>query len=115
MCNSPEISEHALIQLVKARLLADLTNPPSLEDLADETSLSPFQLSRLFGRTIGKTIPGVLREKRMEVAAELLRQGDARIGEVAVKVGYSSLSAFNRAFTREIGIAPLKYRQNIRT
>jgi AraC-like DNA-binding protein len=82
--------------------------------LAGETSLSPFQLSRLFGRITGKTIPGMLREKRMEVSAELLKQSDARIGEVAVKVGYSSLSAFNRAFTREIGIAPLKYRKNFR-
>jgi len=87
----------------------DLENPPSLEMLAQEVGCSPFHLSRIFAEIAGMSIPRYLRTKRIERAAELLQSGKANVTEAAMSVGYSSLSAFNRAFVEQMGCCPGLY------
>jgi len=45
-----------------------------------------------------------------EVAKIALRESDVPVSEVAVRVGYSELSAFDRAFARITGMTPMEYR-----
>ncbi|RBP38187.1 AraC-like DNA-binding protein [Roseimicrobium gellanilyticum] len=111
MATDPDVAERALIQRVIARLVTDIANPPDLAELAKEASLPPYQLSSIFGRILGKSIPSVLRAKRMEIAATLLLETDLQVGAFAAKVGYNNLRAFHQAFTLEIGLGPLTYRQ----
>lgn len=87
----------------------DLENPPSLEMLAQEVGCSPFHLSRIFAEEAGMSIPRYLRTKRVERAAELLKSGKANVTEAAMAVGYSSLSAFNKAFVEQMGCCPGLY------
>ena len=87
----------------------DLENPPSLEMLAQEVACSPFHLSRVFADQAGMSIPRFLRTKRIERAAELLQSGKANVTEAAMSVGYSSLSAFNKAFVEQMGCCPGLY------
>ena len=87
----------------------DLENPPSLEMLADEVGCSPFHLSRIFAEEAGMSIPRYLRTKRIDRAAELLKTGKANVTEAAMAVGYSSLSAFNKAFVEQMGCCPGLY------
>lgn len=87
----------------------DLENPPSLEMLAQEVRCSPFHLSRIFAEEAGMSIPRYLRTKRIDRAAELLRSGKANVTEAAMAVGYSSLSAFNKAFVEQMGCCPGLY------
>ncbi|MDB6171106.1 MAG: Transcriptional regulator, AraC family [Chthoniobacteraceae bacterium] len=87
----------------------DLENPPSLEMLAKEVGFSPFYLSRVFTQESGVSIPKFLRMKRVEKAAELLRTGKMNVTEAAIAVGYSSLSAFNKAFVEQMGCCPGLY------
>ncbi|PWU06740.1 MAG: hypothetical protein C5B47_07145 [Verrucomicrobia bacterium] len=90
----------------------DLENPPSLNMLAQEIQCSPFHLSRIFVQQTGFTIPGYIRRKRLEKAAGLLRSDDKMsITEVAMTVGYSSISSFNKAFVEHFGRCPGLYRQ----
>ncbi|RBP48230.1 helix-turn-helix protein [Roseimicrobium gellanilyticum] len=79
--------------------------------MAKDVGLTTFQLSRLFGRVVGKSMPALLRERRMHRAAELLRSTGHNIGDVAFAVGYYSISAFSRAFSREMGMTPSEYRR----
>lgn len=88
----------------------DLENPPSLHMLAQEVQCSPFYLSRIFVQHTGLSIPGYIRRKRMEKAAELLRTGTISITEVAMMVGYASISSFNKAFIEYSGRCPGLYR-----
>jgi AraC-like DNA-binding protein len=108
---SSESSEKQLAERAAAILLQNLANPPSLEELSNEVGVSPFQLSRVFGDAIGKTIPGLLRHHRMQLAAKMLRETRTSIGEIAVTVGYHSMSAFCRAFERELQSTPSEHRQ----
>lgn len=114
----PVTSEHSnreLAERAATLLLQDIANPPSLEALSREVGLTSFQLSRIFGTFLGQTIPGMLRRHRMDRAAEALRETRSGIGEIAVSVGYHSMSAFCRAFERELKMTPSEYRQQWRT
>ena len=84
----------------------DLENPPSLEMLATDVEVSPFYLSRMFAEEKAMSIPKFLRLRRMERAADLLKGGGKSVTEVAMQVGYASLSAFNRAFVEYAGCCP---------
>ena len=95
----------------RARFLLerDLCNPPSLEMLGQEVDCSPFYLSRLFTDQLGTSIPKYLRERRIERAAEMILGQGMSVTDAAMAVGYSSLSAFNKAFVNRFGQAPGAY------
>jgi len=94
------------VERVKYLLERDLENPPTLEMLGREVDCSPFYLSRLFAEETGGSMPKYLRLKRVEKAAELMRERGMSVTEAAMAVGYSSLSAFQKAFTEQFGISP---------
>lgn len=87
-------------------LQANLSDPPDIDQLGAQVGCSPFYLSRLFSREMGMTIPQFLRQIRMEYAAEMLLRGHHNVTEVAMEVGYSSLSHFSKAFCQTIGCCP---------
>ncbi|HTI71824.1 MAG TPA: AraC family transcriptional regulator [Candidatus Limnocylindria bacterium] len=97
------------IDRVKAILKRDLVNPPALEQLAKEAACSPFYLSRTFSKETGQTIPQYIRQMRMDRAAELLKTGRYNVTEVALEIGYSSLSHFSAAFHQTFGCCPGLY------
>jgi AraC-like DNA-binding protein len=92
--------------LARQMIEADFVNPPCLATLASASGISPFQMSRLFYRVNQITIPHLIRKLRTDRAEELLRTTSQTIGQVAVEVGYMSMSAFCRAFFREKGRLP---------
>jgi AraC-like DNA-binding protein len=47
---------------------------------------------------------------RMQVAARLLADGQAKVSAVALRVGYDSEAAFSRAFKRATGVSPAAWR-----
>lgn len=95
----------------RARFLLerDMEDPPSLDMLATEVGCSAFHLSRIFAQECGVSIPRYLRQRRVEKAAEMLREGRMSVTEVAVAVGYSSISAFIKAFVEFFGVLPSHY------
>ncbi len=94
---------------VVALLRARLAEPPTLEEIGQAVGCSPFHLSRTFSSATGMTIPQYLRQLRLERAAELLSAGKMNVTEVALEVGYSSLSHFSQAFHAAFGCCPGLY------
>ena len=94
---------------VKTHLALNLTEPPSLKDLGRLVGCSPFHLSRTFSTAVGMTIPQYLRQIRIERAADLLREGRLNVTEVALEVGYNSISHFSQAFCQLMGCCPAMY------
>jgi AraC-like DNA-binding protein len=90
-------------------LSGNLAEPPTLEQLGRQVGCSPYHLSRSFSREMGMTIPQYLRQIRMERAAELLKTAKFNVTEVALEVGYSSLSHFSHAFCETMGCCPGLY------
>ncbi len=49
---------------------------------------------------------------RLQLAAQLMRNGDLLLAVIAERVGYDSEAAFNRAFKREFGLPPASWRRS---
>lgn len=82
-----------------------------LDEVAMQSGLSVSQFCKVFKETTGVTFTEHVNRRRIEWARrELLRPG-ARVTEVAYKVGFTSLSQFNRSFLRFVGEAPREYRK----
>lgn len=97
------------VDQVVAILRKDLENPPTLEQLGQVVGCSPYYLSRTFSQETGMTIPQFIRETRIDRAAELLLAGRHNVTEVALEVGYSSVSHFSQAFCQLKGSCPTLY------
>jgi len=90
---------------------ADLARAWTLDDLAAAVGMSRAAFVERFTRLVGEPPSRHLRRVRMDRAAIELEQSDEAIVTIAEAVGYASESAFNKAFVREIGMAPARYRR----
>lgn len=107
-CESHKRQRAERIEQVCHLLERDLENPPSLDMLAEAVDWSPSHLSRTFVREMGMSVPKYLRIRRVERAAALLKEGSS-VTDAAFAVGYSSLSAFNKAFHEHMKCCPGLY------
>jgi len=93
---------------------AEPGKPWRLEELARAAAMSRTSFAERF-RTVGGVPPlTYLSRWRMLLAQRALRDGDVRVGSLAVQLGYASESAFSTAFKREVGESPLRYRYRVR-
>jgi len=74
--------------------------------LAKIACCSSYQFQRMFFYIANVSLPEYIRRRKMSLAAIDLQSGDKKIIEIALKYGYSSPTAFNRAFQSMHGIAP---------
>ena len=68
-------------------------------------------LFRSFKDVYGTSIAAHLKKHRMEKAAQLLRETDLPVAEVARQVGYESQSKFTAVFKEQYGQLPKEYRR----
>jgi AraC-like DNA-binding protein len=108
----------ALTDPVAGPALAALHTQPgrdwTVASLAVATGVSRATLSRRFLAAVGDTPAAHLTRWRMDLAAQRLRDSDDTVGAIARSVGYTSEYAFSRAFTRDRGMAPGRYRARSR-
>jgi AraC-like DNA-binding protein len=78
--------------------------------LARAAHLSPAHFSREFRRAFGETPHQYLLTRRLERAAELLRNTDHSVSDVCLDVGLSSVGSFTTSFGRAFGLSPTAYR-----
>lgn len=76
------------------------------EQLGRIACCSSYHFQRMFSYMAGMPLSEYIRRRKMSLAAVDLQGGDAKISDVAAKYGYSSPTAFNRAFQSIHGIAP---------
>ncbi|MFF3320159.1 AraC family transcriptional regulator [Streptomyces sp. NPDC003035] len=94
------------------RLLdADPAHPWTVESLAARTGVSRASLARRFAVLVGRPPMTYLREKRIALAADLLRDPGVTLGAVAARVGFSHAFALSTAFKKAHGISPSDYRR----
>lgn len=100
-----------------AWISAHLRNDLSVETLAARTNLSPRQFTRSFQREFGTTPASFVEDLRIAEARRRLAASGRRVNidAVARSVGYSNVDVFRRAFERQVGVAPAKYRSRFGT
>jgi AraC-like DNA-binding protein len=85
-------------------------DPLDVPTLAGAAHLSPAHFSREFRRAFGETPHQYLLTRRLERAAELLRNTDYSVAEICLAVGLSSVGSFTTSFGRAFGLTPTAYR-----
>ncbi|MGF1611037.1 MAG: helix-turn-helix domain-containing protein [Kiloniellales bacterium] len=87
-----------------------LQRPITAEAVARAAGLSVSRLHARFRARFGVGPMRYLTACRLARAARLLEQSHLPLAEIALAVGYGDQSAFTRAFRREFGTAPARYR-----
>jgi len=89
-----------------------LTDEISLQDISGEAGLSPYHFHRIFHGITGNTVSEYIRERRLSLASDDLVSSKKRIIEISVEYGFESQESFTRAFKKQFGLTPAKYRTN---
>ena len=89
-------------------------HPWTIATLANEVGLSRSVLAERFRHYLSETPIGYLTRWRLQLAAQVLSSTSKSVAEVAGDVGYESEPSFNRAFKREFGIPPARFRSQTR-
>lgn len=87
-----------------------LTEAPDYGALGRIAGCSAFHFQRMFTYLAGLPLSEYLRRRKLSLAAVDLQNGE-KVIDVAVKYGYQSPTAFNRAFQTVHGVAPSAVRE----
>lgn len=84
----------------------------SLERLAKNAHLNLSVFHMIFAHIYGDTPYSHLKKYKMNLAAQMLTDGQVKIGDIALELGYSNASKFAKAFQSVYGVLPKDYRKN---
>ena len=93
-----------------ALLHGDVGTDWTTDRLAREVSMSRSAFNERFTALVGMPPIKYLTQWRLQLAKEKLRDGRQAIAQIAHAIGYDSEVAFNRAFKREFGQPPARWR-----
>jgi AraC-like DNA-binding protein len=88
----------------------NITSPWSADSLAKEVSMSRSAFVDRFTMLVGMPPIRYLTFWRLQAAKRSLRETSKTIAQLAQEVGYGSDEAFSRAFKREFGLSPSRWR-----
>lgn len=83
----------------------------SLSDISRDFYISKCYLSRIFKEVSGFTVNEYINIIRIKKAQQLLENSDYNITEIAERIGYESLTYFEKVFKKYLELSPLRYRK----
>ena len=99
---------------VRAAIAASLRHGGvSLRHTANQLGVSARSLQRHLGE-MGTSYSEMVAEVRLDAACHLLVASNARISDIALRLGYAGPSSFSRTFMRLMKIQPVIYRRQQR-
>ncbi|HEX8563899.1 MAG TPA: AraC family transcriptional regulator [Flavobacterium sp.] len=109
------IDEENVLKIRKAKdiVIANMAEPPGLQELADQVGLNLKKLKMGFKQIYGDSVYSFLFDYKMEFARKLLEEGSHNVNEVGLKIGYSTASHFISAFKKKFATTPKKYLMSI--
>lgn len=100
-----------LADRVREMLALNVADNPSIEAVAKQLSLSERTLRRRL-REEGENFRDLLKSVRHDLALHYLRDTDARIEQVAHRLGYRDTACFRQAFKAVEGVSPRQWRKD---
>ena len=100
------------VQRMQDYINENINSAITLSDLAKSAGYSQWHSARIFKELTGKSPSEYLRALRLSKAALQLRDNPKKIIDVAFDFVFDSHEGFTRAFTKQFGVSPKKYRGN---
>jgi signal transduction histidine kinase/DNA-binding response OmpR family regulator/ligand-binding sensor domain-containing protein len=105
-----ESADEQFLVKVKEIIHQRLNDPKlSVDTLALDVALSRTQLYRKITGLTGSSVNELIRNFRLQRAAQLLHQGWGSVSDVSYEVGFSNLSYFSKCFKEQFGVLPSEY------
>jgi AraC family transcriptional regulator len=95
-----------IVEETKEILITRLAERVSLDDLARTLYTSPYHLARLFRTATGFSVHGYLVQLRLRTGLESIYGTSEQVGEVGLRLGFSSHSHFTASFRQVFGLTP---------
>jgi AraC family transcriptional regulator len=89
-----------------------LTEEISAAAIAEQAFFSITHFYRIFRGMTGESVKDYMRKRRLSQSAVDLLTDDKRILEIALAYGFESQETYSRAFAKQFGLAPGRYRKN---
>jgi AraC-like DNA-binding protein len=83
----------------------------TVAELAETAAMSRSSFAERFGTLVGEAPLHYQNRWRLSLAVGMLQQPDARVNDVAHRVGYESEAAFSRAFKALLGYSPVEVKR----
>ncbi|MCI6536515.1 AraC family transcriptional regulator [uncultured Eubacterium sp.] len=90
----------------------NFANPTKIAEIASVCHMSESHFRRLFEENMGMTPVDYLNQVRIKKACDMIRKTGYSMEEIAVKVGFSTTSTFNRNFKRIVGTSPYHWKKS---
>lgn len=101
-----EAATHPAVRMALSLIDRHLDQPLRVAQIALATGVSNSYLARLFGDTLGVTVVGYIKQRRVQRAAHLLRHSTLPVKTIAAQVGLADLHQFNKAIHAALGQSP---------
>lgn len=100
-----------VVREIHDQLIQRIGKRITIEELSKQYLINPTTLKTAFKAVYGTSIAAHMKEHRMKMAAQMLRETDRSISEIAQAVGYDSQSKFTEAFKAFFHVLPRDYKK----
>ncbi|MBU2882036.1 helix-turn-helix domain-containing protein [Psychrosphaera sp. B3R10] len=107
----PERHHDDLIKKIQQWMIQNLSQPISLDLLADKFATTKRTLIRRFKKVLNDTPMNYLQKIRVESAKRLLECSGLSLEQIVLKVGYEDVSSFRKLFVELVELTPREYRE----
>ena len=95
-------------------IIDNISHNISIDKLCSESGLSPKKLQTGFKILYSKTINEYVRQMKLEISKDYLKNTDMSVSEVVYAIGIRSRSYFSKIFSEAYGILPTEYRKQLK-
>lgn len=103
-------SDTVYVKMARDLILSMFSTKIKISDIADRIGINRSYLSNIFKQEMKMSPQAFLIQVRLERAAQLLRETDMPVGNIAASVGYNDALSFSKAFKHKYNISPSEYR-----
>lgn len=97
-----------IVETIERSIASRLT----LAELSARAGISDFHFNRMFSTVAGVTLKQYVLGRKLARAAQLLRDTDAPVIDIALELGFEYPEVFSRAFKAQLGVSPAEYRRH---
>lgn len=105
-------TEKQKIMQARVILMINLSEPPTIPQLARAVHINDCYLKKGFKEMFGCAIFDFIQQEKIKKAKQLLRQNAHSIQHIALELGYSNTSNFTNAFKKMTSLAPSEWQKN---
>ncbi len=109
-----DYQDSSRIEIIYKHINQNFKEHISLDEIADQVSMTVPAFCRYFKKSTGKTFTKLVNEYRVVHATKLLSESQMSISDVAFECGFNNFSHFNKLFKEFTGKSASKYRAGLR-